>query len=198
MRCPACGAENPDQASYCSLCYRRFDDKGQALYHANLPSRNGMGEGKRILCPNCQGLNPENTHFCMSCGFIFDEIDQLLVSEEKAAKLEEQRKDREAEVFRKRLSEPVRVDDGLSGAELMRRISAALDAGAVPRLQAKGRNSITHMMKLLALASEEREREGRTLTFRVRLAEEVAMPDLEQVELEVILWEGDGRPPMPS
>lgn len=189
MRCPACGAENPENATYCSLCFTRFEG-GSWQDHRQSPAILGdVGEGKRILCPNCQELNPVDTRFCMHCGFVFDSVEELLVSAEEAARWKEERKVREEEVFRERLSEPVRVDDGFSGAEIMRRIEIALEAGAMPRFLAKGKNSITHLMKLLALAGEERRKVGKAFALRVRLANEEAMPDLEDVELEVLLEE---------
>lgn len=192
MKCPACGADNPENASYCSLCFSRFDELISSEARRAASARDKADEGARIICPNCEELNPVDTYFCMRCGFIFDSVDDLLVTPEKAAQLEAKKRAVEEEVFRERLSEPIQVDDGFSGADLMRRIEKALEAGARPRFVARGRNSVTHLMKLLALASLERGKSGKDVFFRVRLAEEEIMPDLDDVELEVILEERDG------
>ncbi len=48
MKCPYCGAENPEGATFCKSCGRRMD---------------GMA-----LCPNCQRLTPADGIFCIHCG----------------------------------------------------------------------------------------------------------------------------------
>lgn len=44
MRCPNCGALNPDAASWCSLCFQRFDDKNEQQDPAPPAEQETIGE----------------------------------------------------------------------------------------------------------------------------------------------------------
>jgi predicted ATPase/class 3 adenylate cyclase len=46
MKCPKCGHENPEDASFC----------------------NGCGQKLEITCPECKKINPPSSRFCNGCG----------------------------------------------------------------------------------------------------------------------------------
>ncbi len=60
MKCPACGAVNPDYAFFCGKCA------------ASLPRVPAQPTGARI-CPKCRSSNPEGQKFCGNCGLNLDE-----------------------------------------------------------------------------------------------------------------------------
>jgi len=53
MKCPKCGADNPDYAFYCGKCASELPRK---------PPTKTPG------CPNCAKENPEGQRFCGNCG----------------------------------------------------------------------------------------------------------------------------------
>lgn len=55
MKCPKCGAENPDGQKFCGDCGRSLSEP--------LRSRQGL-----VKCPNCGFDNPEGKRFCAGCG----------------------------------------------------------------------------------------------------------------------------------
>lgn len=101
MRCPTCGASNPDSAAWCGQCYRRFDQE----VAVETPSSNGSGgehtppgaapvtqppqragdtggeaEGFRRVgdeleweCPECGSFNGIELTSCAICGTSFIE-----------------------------------------------------------------------------------------------------------------------------
>jgi len=187
MRCPKCQAENPDEAEFCSLCYMRFrtedyidGSEKNIMLRENHPS-------SRIRCPNCGTLSPVQSPFCLSCGFTFDDIEGMLVSEEEAEALAKEkdsarRREREAEA-----GTPITVDEGSEGAEVMRRLEGVLDKGEKAIIHTKGRNAITHAMKIIALLSDDLYKLGKSLSLRVNLLSEGTVTHLDEVELEIIL-----------
>ena len=76
MVCNKCGAENLDEAKFCSQCGTRLDGKKvcrfcnaeikeDSVYCSNCGKR---VDGKKI-CPNCGKLMEETERFCSQCGY---------------------------------------------------------------------------------------------------------------------------------
>ncbi len=59
MRCPKCGADNPDYAIYCGSCSEE------------LPEVSAIPAGPRT-CPKCRRENPQGQKFCGDCGASLD------------------------------------------------------------------------------------------------------------------------------
>lgn len=59
MKCPKCGADNPDYAIYCGSCTEE------------LPKETAMPTGPRT-CPACHKENPPGQKFCGDCGARID------------------------------------------------------------------------------------------------------------------------------
>ena len=55
MKCPNCGAENPQGQKFCGKCGGSLDEPPQA--------RLGL-----VKCPNCGFDNREGRRFCADCG----------------------------------------------------------------------------------------------------------------------------------
>jgi len=55
MKCPNCGAENPQDQKFCGKCGGSLDEPPQA--------RLGL-----VKCPNCGFDNREGRRFCADCG----------------------------------------------------------------------------------------------------------------------------------
>lgn len=188
MRCPKCQAENPDEAEYCSLCFTRFEVRLRP--HAvdevarDLQERH---QGAMLRCPSCGSLSPLDSQFCLRCGFVFENLEELMVSgealERENAAREEARK-RDLEVL---VSEPIAITAESDGAAVMRGIEDALDKGYRARVLAKGRDSITYAMKLLALLGEDMRRREKDIFIKAYLVSEGSVTYLEDVELEMIV-----------
>lgn len=195
MKCPQCQAENPDDAQYCYLCYTRFrvqersseaEEKARRIRESN--------RGARLRCPNCGELSPVESPFCLRCGFVFEDPESLLVTEEEAGRYLESKSAKERREEEVLHSRPVVVDGSAEGAEVMRRVEDALEGGYRAHLQARGRQAIAHALKMLALMGEEMGRRGKEIVLRVRLLDEHAVKDLEDLglDIEVQLLEGMG------
>lgn len=186
MKCPQCQAENPDDAQYCYLCYTRFkvmERSAEAEERARRLRENNIGA--RLRCPNCGELSPVESPFCLRCGFAFEDPEALLVPEEEVREYTERRTWKERQEEEGLHSQPIRVDGEMDGAELMRRLDDILNAGYRARLQARGRQSIAHALKVLALLGEEWEGKGKEITLRVRMLGEQIVKDLEDLDLEI-------------
>lgn len=188
MRCPECQAENADDAEFCSLCYARFktglrsqetEERARRLLEEN--------EGSRLRCPSCGDLSPLDAQFCLRCGFVFEDPASIMVSGDEARELERLRDESKREESAERPLPPLAMAPGVDGDMLMRDIEAALGRGQRPRLQAKGRESITHAMKLLALLAGELRIRGKEMLVYPALLGEKATVDLDEVELEMTL-----------
>jgi len=187
MRCPKCNAENPEDASYCNLCYAPFParDSMQAEERARL-----MGEkhkGAMLKCPNCGELSPPHSQFCLKCGFLFEDPESLLIPEDEVIRLMRKKGEVVIEELKEIHAAPIRMGPDTQGAEIMRGLEDILSQGNRACIHARGRNDITHAMKILALFSDERRRQGREVYVRVRLLGEEAIVHLDDVELEIVV-----------
>nr|MCU0490811.1 zinc ribbon domain-containing protein [Chloroflexaceae bacterium] len=61
MRCPACAADIPDDAVFCTEC-------GTRLPEANIGPTQRLPE-RAQTCPRCDSLNPPGAAFCATCGY---------------------------------------------------------------------------------------------------------------------------------
>lgn len=80
MRCPACGATNPEGASWCGQCYTSFTaspepaqpaEPGQAPGPAAEPSTSGFrkrGDALEWQCPRCDAYTSVEQLDCQVCG----------------------------------------------------------------------------------------------------------------------------------
>ena len=66
IKCPYCGAENPDDAKYCWKCGKPLKGKQQETIQKK--EQSGKREQHFIKCPYCGAENPENARFCWKCG----------------------------------------------------------------------------------------------------------------------------------
>lgn len=91
MRCPACGATNPDEAQWCGQCLRRFDrspaDVPAADGAARSPAQAAaaptpgttsegfrrQGDELQWACPSCGQFNDIDDLHCVVCGTAFTE-----------------------------------------------------------------------------------------------------------------------------
>ncbi len=66
IKCPYCGAENPDDAKYCWKCGKPLKVK----QHETIQQKEQTGKREQhfIKCPYCGAENPENARFCWKCG----------------------------------------------------------------------------------------------------------------------------------
>ncbi|MBC7248622.1 MAG: zinc ribbon domain-containing protein [Actinobacteria bacterium] len=195
MRCPKCKAENPDDATYCSLCYTRFvpTERSRKAEEEAERLRREHG-GRKLRCPNCGELSPVDSPFCLRCAFVFEEPESLLVDEEEWRRQEAEENEelrREMEYLHEN---PIEVMDGEGGAEVMRRVEGIISAGDRAHLRARGRVGITHAMKIIALLGEDLRRKGQDLVLKVYLLSEEALKDLDDLELGITMkCEGEGR-----
>lgn len=69
MRCPHCGAENPDGSKYCSDCGMRMilSTETSVAQPPPPPATAPLAED-RLICPHCGFSNPERARFCSGCG----------------------------------------------------------------------------------------------------------------------------------
>ncbi|MCD6277554.1 zinc ribbon domain-containing protein [candidate division WOR-3 bacterium] len=66
IKCPYCGAENPDDAKFCWKCGKPLKAKKQENIKKEEPS--SQPEQHFIKCPYCGADNPEDAKFCWKCG----------------------------------------------------------------------------------------------------------------------------------
>ena len=66
IKCPYCGAENPDDAKFCWKCGKPLKGKQQATIQKK--EQFGKREQHFIKCPYCGADNPEDAKFCWKCG----------------------------------------------------------------------------------------------------------------------------------
>lgn len=187
MKCPECRAENPDDAEFCSLCYARFQVKLRSsdVDEAAMLIRE-KHQGAKLRCPSCMALSPLDSQFCLNCGFVFEDLEALMVSEEEQERMLSEaqaalRKEEEKAV------EAITITPESDGAAVMRSLYDHLRRGLKPRLHAKGRNSVTHAMKLAALLGEDMRAGGGDVLLKVNLVGEGSVTHLDDVELEIIL-----------
>lgn len=193
MRCPECQAENADDAEFCSLCFARFK-AGLRSTEMEEAARRLKDENKdaRLRCPSCGDLSPLDAQFCLRCGFVFEDPASLMVSGEEARELERRRVEAKREESAERELPPFVVALGTDGGSLMRELEAALERGQRPRLQARGRDGVTHAMKLLALLADDMRPRGRELLVSPGLMGERSTVHLDDVELELRLKTEEG------
>lgn len=188
MKCPKCQAENPDEASYCSLCYTRFDTTQKSRMADEEAERlRRERQGWKLRCPNCGQLSPVDSQFCLRCAFVFEERESLLVDEEEWRKQEERE---EEELLREMAllhESPIEVVGNEEGAEIMRRLEGIILAGNRAHIHAKGRSGIAHAMKLVAVLCDELRKKGRETVMKVYLLSEEALRDLDDLEVGIIL-----------
>lgn len=192
MKCPKCQAENPDGAEYCYLCYTRFSDYGEVRGREEA-AKDILSKqpGSRIRCPSCGEISPLDARMCLKCGYALDEIEELIISEEEAARLEEKKgKGHGLEVGAENISEPIEITPDSDGAEVMRCIEDILARNCRARIHVRGRDSTTYSMKLIALMSEEHGDGGGELYITARLITEEAITHLDDVEMEIIVTAG--------
>lgn len=96
MRCPQCGATNPDSARWCGQCYHRFDEPAAEPAPAQEPVPDAhdviateapapppvepaaagirrAGDELQWACPQCEHYNPLELPHCEVCGSAFIE-----------------------------------------------------------------------------------------------------------------------------
>ena len=62
VSCPACGAENPNGATFCVAC-------GKAI-----PIQSPQGAGDMIKCTKCGTMVPIGNRFCSNCGNTMEDV----------------------------------------------------------------------------------------------------------------------------
>ncbi|UCE80579.1 MAG: zinc ribbon domain-containing protein [Methanobacteriota archaeon] len=75
MKCPNCGAENPEGQKLCGDC-------GGSV---NTPPQPRRGLSK---CPNCGFDNPEGRRFCADCGNMISRTPLVIAQSEERKKKE--------------------------------------------------------------------------------------------------------------
>jgi uncharacterized membrane protein YvbJ len=73
MKCPNCGAENPEGQKFCGGCGRNLHGPHQA--------RLGL-----VKCPNCGFDNPEGKRFCAACGNMIPRTPRIATPAEEVKK----------------------------------------------------------------------------------------------------------------
>ncbi len=188
MKCPHCQAENPDDATYCSLCYARFAvPKTSRKAEEEAERLRKEHQGWKLRCPNCGELSPVASSFCLRCGFQFEELEALLVSEEEWRRQESEK----AEEIRREVesihASPIEILDTEGGAEALRRLEGIISSGDRARLRARGRVGITQAMKVVALLGEDLRKKGQDVVMRVQMLSDEAVKDLDDLELDIIV-----------
>lgn len=184
MRCPECGAENPEGSQYCSLCYTRFS-AGERMETPREPLRAKYPDSL-IRCPNCGETSPVDAQFCLKCAFSFEEErERYIISREESVRLEKQKKESLERESEKVYSKPVIVDARADGARIMRAVQDILDNGYKALIHAGGRDGVTRAVKLLALLGEEYHGTGQELLFGVTVRNEGSVVHLDDLEVEI-------------
>ena len=70
VRCPDCGAMQPEDARFCSSCGRRMPEPCPAPVDDE-PSAGGEPQ----YCAECGAMREGNAKYCAVCGFAFDDAD---------------------------------------------------------------------------------------------------------------------------
>lgn len=73
MKCPSCGAENPEGQKYCGECVASMSEPP-------LP-RAGV-----LKCPNCGFDNPEGKRYCADCGAMIPRTPRMVMPAQKIRK----------------------------------------------------------------------------------------------------------------
>jgi hypothetical protein len=188
MKCPRCGAENPENANFCSLCYLRFDDppsRGSAedLKQAIEERRHGI----KVICPNCQEVSPISSEYCIRCGFFFEDRESLVITDEQIKELAEKKEESAHREREEILSSPMIVKRGEEGPQLMRTIERTLEEGYRARLHAAGRDDITYAIKLIALINQSLIKKDKSLKCTIFLLEEESILNLDDLKVEMAL-----------
>jgi ribosomal protein L40E len=188
MLCPKCKAENPDGASFCTLCFTRFEGPSIGLSQEELYAEiEEKHREAKVLCPNCNEVSPISSHYCLKCGFIFEDRQSLIISEEELARMREERRRVAERQLEETLTAPIEVTPQSDGGEIIRYMEEALANSYRPRMHARGRNAITFAMKLAALLSEEHKKQGRLLRMEVNLLSEEEITHPDDLALELIM-----------
>jgi endogenous inhibitor of DNA gyrase (YacG/DUF329 family) len=178
MICSKCGAENAEQAQYCSLCFEplREDEPSERI---------PLPEGVMVKCPSCGSVGPLEVGFCGQCAFAFEDVDmgEWVVEGRATAALRPDAKPAGAELMR--------ISAGDDGAQVLRLLENGLSGGRRPRVIMAGRDDITFGMKLLARMGQDLDKAGQVLWLRPLLQEDAAVLHLDDLELvlELIISE---------
>lgn len=70
VRCPDCGAMQPEDARFCSSCGRRMPEPGPEPADEPPASEDGAE-----YCAECGAMREGNAKYCAVCGFSFDDAD---------------------------------------------------------------------------------------------------------------------------
>lgn len=188
MICPKCKAENNEGAGYCSLCYTKFSGPsiglGQDDLYAEIAEKH---KEARVLCPNCEDISPISALWCIKCGFIFENREELIVSDERALEIQENRRCEVDQDLRQTMSAPLVISSETDGGALIRSVQDILRAGNCACLQARGRNAITYAIKLITLMSEEMRNNNKDLRVRSYLLTEEQLMHPDDLAVELLL-----------
>ncbi len=190
MLCPKCKAENPDGASFCTLCFTKFEGPSIGLSQEEIYAEiHEKHRQAKVVCPNCEEVSPITSLYCLKCGFIFEDRESLIISEEELSRREELRRRAAEQELEKELTAPLELTTGMDGGEVIRSLDEALRNSFRPRLHARGRNDITFAVKLLSLMSEDHRKKGEVLSLQINLLseEEITHPDDLAVEFVLSL-----------
>ncbi len=188
MICPNCGAENPDNAVFCTLCYARFASPDPIAEREGAEREiEEKYKGFKLLCPNCQEISPVSSQFCLRCGFIFDNRDDFVISEEAQEELSRAKKEQKERELEKIFSAPIVVTPESDGAETIRSLEEVLKENMVARIHARGREAIAYSVKIIALLSGELEARKERLKSSIKLLTEDPLVNLYDLEVEFIL-----------
>jgi len=75
MKCPNCGAENPEGQKFCGNCGHSLEGPPQA--------RLGL-----VKCPNCGFDNPKGRRYCADCGSMIPRTFEIVAPEGERRKKE--------------------------------------------------------------------------------------------------------------
>jgi hypothetical protein len=185
MICPECQAENADDAQFCSLCFARFSRPDRSRGAENTAKELAeKHQGSQLKCPSCGDLSPLESPFCLRCAFVFEDPESIMIDAAEIEKIARERDGVKRQALEELTAAPLILTGELDGAEIMRQINEAIGRGYKARIQTSGRNGITHVLKVIALASEESDKD---ICLRVRLISEGAVIDLDDVALEIII-----------
>jgi Double zinc ribbon len=185
MKCPKCQAENADDAKFCSLCFARFSSADRSR-EADEAGRElaAKHKGSQLRCPSCGTLSPLESPFCLECAFVFENPESMMVDAGEVERLAGERSSAKSRELEEVTSTPLILTGESDGTEIMRHVKEALERGYGARIHASGRNHITHVMKVIALFSEDSLLQ---VSVRVKLISEGVVIDLDDVALEIIV-----------
>ena len=75
MKCPSCGADNPEGQKFCGNCGHRLEGPPGARF--------GL-----VRCPNCGFENPEGRRYCADCGSMIPRTLRTVTPEQERKKKE--------------------------------------------------------------------------------------------------------------